>query len=168
MAGLVQAAWIQKKSQMSGMQVWESNVSFDTSVNDAYTFKTPKMLNTSKEWTLIISAAATVDALALPVDLWGGYTDSFAITGDGTTVAATDGFKIKQVLDDCVLAVSPLVYAITFDPALPVADVVTVAAIASGLKVRIPILPYYAIDLNGGSTLNATNVNFFVVQQDKQ
>lgn len=168
MAGLVQGAWIQTKTTLSGMRVWISNISFDATNNDAYTLKTPNQLDTSKQWDLLISAAAAVDAQAVPVDLWGGYSDNFAVTGDGASVAATSGFKVKQILDDCVLAVTPLVYQITFDPILPVADVVTVAAIGSGLKVRIPILPYYAIDLNGGSTLNVTNCNFYIIQKDKQ
>lgn len=140
------------------------NVAFTTAENDAYTLKTPADLDPTKQWSLLIKAAATPDGQALPLDIWGGYSSSFVLAGDGSTVAATDGVKLKEVLNDAVLAVSPLVYQITFDPNLPVADVVTVAAIGSGLKVRIPVLPYYAFNLNGGSTLNATNADFTIVQ----
>ena len=164
---LTQGSWNIQKSSDKGTSIWKCNVAFTTAENDAYTLKTPKELDTTKAWTLLISAAATPDGQALPVDLWGGYNSSFALSGDGANVVAASGFKIKEVLNDAVLAVTPLVYQITFDPNLPVADVVTVAAIGSGLKVRIPILPYYAINLNGGSTLNATNCDFYIIQQQR-
>ena len=161
---LTQGAWTQQVTGDSKAMVYKCNVAFTTAENDAYTLPTPTVLDPSKAWTLLIVAAATPDGSALPVDVWGGYGSSFALSGDGASVVATNGVKLKQVLDDCVLAVTPLVYQITFDPNLPVADVVTVAAIGSGLKVRIPKLPRYAINLNGGSTLNATNADFYIIQ----
>lgn len=164
---LTQGAWTTQVDGKSGLYVTKCNVAFTTAENDAYTLKTPSFLDTSKQWSLLFKFAATPDGSALPVDLWGGWSDSFALSGDGATVAATDGVQIKQVLDDCVLAVAPLVYEITFDPELPVADVVTVAAIGSGLKVRTPIFPHYAINFDGASTLNATNVDLWIVQYQK-
>lgn len=164
---LTQGAWNIQKSSDKGTAIWKCNVAFTTAENDAYTLKTPKELDTTKQWVLLVSAAATPDGQALPVDIWGGLNASFVLSGDGANVVATNGFKIKEALNDAVLAVTPLVYGITFDPVLPVADVVTVAAIGSGLKVRIPVLPYYAFNLNGGSTLNATNCDFYIVQQQR-
>lgn len=164
---LTQGAWITQVSKDSGFYITKCNVAFTTAENDAYTLKTPEFLDTNRQWTLLIKFAATPDGSALPVDLWGGYGDSFALSGDGATVAATNGVLIKQVLDDCVLAVDPVVYSITFDPELPVADVVTVAAIGSGLKVRIPKFPHYVINFDGGSTLNATNVDLYIIQHIK-
>jgi len=163
---LTQGAWsvLSSGSSSSGTVVWKCNVAFTTAENDAYTLKTPKELDTKKQWNLLILNAATPDGSALPVDLWGGYAPNFALSGDSTTVTATSGFKIKQILDDCVLAVTNA-YQITIDPQLPVADVVAVASIASGLKVRVPVLPFYAINLNGASTLNATNCDFYIIQQ---
>ena len=55
-------------------------------------------------------------------------------------------------------------YSWIFDPELPVANVVTVAAIANGLKVRTPIAPYYAFNLDGGGTLNATTITWTIFQ----
>lgn len=161
---LTQGNWTQQVTGDSKIMVTKCNVAFTTAENDAYTLPTPKYLDPKRPWTLLIVAAATPDGEALPVDLWGGYGSSFALSGDGATVAATNGVQIKQVLDDCVLAVTPLVYQITFDPDLPVADVVTVSAIGSGLKCRIPVFPHYAINLDGGSTLNATNADFYIIQ----
>lgn len=166
---LTQGAWTRVESaDDSKYFISTCNVAFTTAENDAYTLKTPKFLNPDKPWTLLVSAAATPDDSALPLDVWGGYSDSFALSGDGANVVATDGVKIKQVFDDVVLAVDPLVYSFTFDPELPVADVVTVAAIGSGPKVRIPRFPYYAFNLNGGSTLNATNCDFTIIQKQSE
>lgn len=160
---LTQGAWTRKPSGKNTMIV-TCNVAFTTGENDAYTLRTPADLDPTKQWSLLFKATATPDGQALPLDIWGGYSSSFALSGDGANVVATDGVKLKQVFDDVVLAVSPLIYQFTFDPYLPVADVVTVSAIATGLKVRIPVLPYYAFNLNGGSTLNATNADFTIVQ----
>lgn len=162
---LTQGAWIPQVTNNGKFQVYKCNVAFTTAENDAYTLKTPKSLDTSKPWQMLMSFSATPDGQALPVDLWGGFSDTFALSGDGANVVATNGVKIKQIMDDVVLAVTPLIYTFTFDPDLPVADVVTVAAIGSGLKVRIPVFPYYAINLNGGSTLAAQNVNIWIIQR---
>ena len=161
---LTQGAWTTQLSGDSGFYVTKCNVAFTTAENDAYTLKTPRLLDTTKQWTMLLACAATPDGSALPLDIWGGYGDSFALSGDGATVAATNGVLIKQVFDDVVLAVSPLIYQFTFDPDLPVADVVTVSAIATGPKIRIPIMPHYAFNLDGASTLNATNCDFTIIQ----
>lgn len=136
-----------------------------TSENDAYTLKTPDALNPKKPWILGLVCAATPDGSALPVDLWVGYSSNFALSGDGASVAATGtGAKYKQIMDDVVLAVSPLMYVWQMDPNLAVADVVTVAAIATGLKVKVPVAPYYAFNLNGASTLAATTATWVIIQ----
>jgi hypothetical protein len=138
-----------------------------TAENDAYTKKIPAGLDPSKPWTMFYVAAATPDGQALPLDIWGGYDPLFDLSGDGANVVATGtGAKLKQVYDDVVLAVTPLAYAFAFDPLQQVADVVTVAAIATGNKVKVPVCPYYAFNLNGGSTLAATTHTFVVVQKN--
>ena len=50
------------------------------------------------------------------------------------------------------------------DPELAVADVVTVSAIGTGLKVKIPNAPYYAFNLNGASTLAAVTGTWKIIQ----
>jgi hypothetical protein len=161
---LTQSAWTAQVTGQSKYQVWKCTVAQTTAENDAYTLPTPKLLDPTKPWNLLIVSSATPDGQAVPVDLWLGFADNFSLSGNDTTVAATNGVRFQQVLDDMVLAVSPLTYMISFDPKLPVANVVTVAAIGSGLKVRIPVAPYYAINLNGGSTLNACTVTYYIMQ----
>lgn len=163
---LTQGEWIQQVGGDSNLQIWKANVAFTTAENDAYTKPIPLSIDTTRQYTLLVQAAATPDGQALPIDIWLGYGNSFALSGDSSSVVATDGFKYKELLNDGVLAVATP-YGITIDPELPVADVLAVASIGSGLKVRIPKGFRAAFNLNGGSTLNATNCNFWVIQSRK-
>jgi hypothetical protein len=140
-------------------------VTATTAENDAYTLATPKEVDCSKPFTLFLVTSATPDAQALPMDLWIGYGDDFALSGDGANVVATSGAKFKQIFDDVVLAVTPLVYDFAFDPDLAVADVVAVSAIATGPKIKTPKVPRMAFNLNGGSTLAATTHTYTLIQK---
>jgi hypothetical protein len=160
---LTQSAWTE--GWVNGIYTAICTVISTTAENDAYTLKTPANLDGSKPWTLFYKASGTPDGSALPLQVAVGHSDNFAITGDGATIGATDGSLFKQVMDDVVLAVSPLEYSFNFNPSLGVADVVTVAAIATGLKANIPIAPYYAFNLNGASTLNAVTHTFKITQK---
>lgn len=160
--GLVQGSWAAKES-VNGKAVYQCQVTVSTAETDAQTL--PIKLRPDKPFTLFVSSSATPDGQALPLKLWYGFSSSFAVTGQGTSVVATDGAFWKQLSDDVVLAVTTTQHAFLLDPDLPVADVVTVAAIATGLKVRIPKgISYYAFHLDGGSTLAAVTTTFTVVQ----
>jgi hypothetical protein len=162
---LTQSAWSVKTQ--GGKTVAQCNVAFTTAENDAYTLRTPKEIDVSKPYTLSVVCAATPDGVAVPFDLWFGYDDNFALSGNDSTVAplvANTGAKFKQIFDDVVLAVTPLTYCFTFDPNQAVADVVTVAAIATGPKVKTAPAVCHVFNFNGGSTLNATNATFTIIQ----
>ena len=162
---LTQSVWTKTASE--GFSKWECTVLHTSSENDAYTVKTPLELDGGRPWHMAMSASATADGAALPLDMWVGFNDSFALSGnDAAVTAGTNGYKFKQLLDDCVLAVTTLKYSFMFDPELPVADVVTVAAIANGFKARIPKAPYYAFSLNGGGTLNNTITTTWTIYQE--
>ncbi|GJQ44065.1 MAG: hypothetical protein JETCAE03_35630 [Ignavibacteriaceae bacterium] len=165
---LTQSNWTERF--VNGVYRATCTVISTTAENDAYTKKTPANLDPTKPWTLFYSAAATPDGQALPLDLWVGYSDSFALSGDGASVVATGtGSNYKQIMDDVVLAVNTISYSWQMDPDLAVADVVTVGAIATGLKIKVPVAPYYAFNLDGGSTLAATTHTFTIVQKlDKE
>lgn len=158
---LTQSAWTE--SSVNGFYTASCTVAATTAENDAYTLKTPAGLDGTKPFTVYLTFSGTPDGDALPVDIWLGYSDDFALSGDGATVAATDGGYYKQIFDNCVGAVGKN-YSFVIDPELPVADVVTVAAIATGPKVRIPAAPYYAFNLNGASTLAAETATWRIVQ----
>ena len=159
---LTQGSWTEKTE--NGYKVLTCTVTATASENDAYTLKTPNSLDTTKPWYLALTFSGTPDGSALPVEIWTGFSDSFAISGDGGAITATDGGKYKTIFDDCVLAVSGLNYFWLMDPDLAVADVVTVAAVATGPKVKIPKVPYYAFNLNGASTLAAETATWKIIQ----
>ena len=161
---LTQSAWTE--TFVNGLYKATCTVAATTAENDAYTLKTPANLDPNYAWTLFYSASATPDGQALPLDLWVGYVDTFALSGDGANVVATaTGSNYKSIMDDVVLAVTPITYSWQMDPDLAVADVVTVAAIATGLKVKVPVAPYYAFNLDGGSTLAAATHTFTITQK---
>lgn len=164
---LTQVSW--SSASKGDHNVISCNVTATTAENDAYTkwLDAKKFgLDTSKSYTLFYYASATPDAQALPLDIWLSWDGGTEISGDGTTVACAVGAKFKQIFDDVVLAIddTPLVYAFEIDPDLAVADVVTVAAIATGAKVKVPSAPFIAFNANGGSTLAAATHYFKIIQ----
>ena len=160
---LTQSAWSEATSA-SGIYSAVCTVIATTAENDAYTLKTSTDLDPTKPWTLFYTASATPDGSALPFEIWAGYSSSFEITGDAGTLGATDGCRIQQVLDNVVLAVAPISYVFDIDPDLSIAPVITVAAIATGFKIKVPVAEYYAFNLNGASTLNAVTHTFRIIQ----
>jgi len=159
---LTQGVWTDKT--VNGLWRATCNVAYTTGETDAYTLKTPDALDSSRPWALITAAAATPDGSALPLDVWVGHDSDFVLSGQGANVVAVNGGKYAEVSDDVVLAVTTVEHVFLFDPYLAIADVVTVAAIATGYKLKIPVAPYYAFNLNGGSSLAATNSDFTIVQ----
>ncbi len=159
---ITRSAWADES--VNGQLILKCTVVATTAEKDAWTLKTPKdTIDGTRPWTLFLEFSATPDGEALPVDLWLGYADNFIVSGDNPAVA-NFGALYKQILDDCVLAVTPLAYSWLIDPNLADADVITVGAIASGLKVQVPPAPYYAFALNGGSTLAAVTATWRIVQ----
>ena len=160
---LTQSAWTDRSA--NGKLVLECTVVHTASETDAYTLKTPQgTIDGTRPWNVSYKAAITADGGAIPVDIWIGYRNNFALSGQGASVVATNGAFYKQINDDGVLAVTPLAYSHLIDPNLGEADVVTVVAIATGYKVNVPAAPYYAFNLNGGSALIGTTVTWRIVQ----
>jgi len=160
---LTQSAWSEATSA-SGIYSAVCTVIATTAENDAYTLKTSTDLDPTKPWTLFYTASGAPDAQALPLEIWAGYSSSFAITGDGATIGATDGCRASQVIDDVQAAIAPISYVFDIDPDLGIAPVVTVAAIATGLKIKVPVAEYYAFNLNGETTLSVHTSTFRIIQ----
>ena len=160
---LTQGAWtpVQQNQLMAAKySIWTCNVAFTTGENDAYTLKTPEGLDPTSQWTLIVKPAATADGSALPLDMWVGWKDNFAVSGDSTTVTATNGAEFKNIVDDVSAATAR---SILMDPYATQADVVAIAT--GGLRIKPPIAPYYAFNMDGSSTLNATNCDYYIIQR---
>ena len=170
MAANTASAWTESRVGYSGGSLYKATctVLADTANTDAATLKTPIGLNTRRPFTLVYSAATTPDAQALPFEIWCGTGDDFAVSNGASAATATSGVFGVQLCDDVVLAVAALPYAFQLTPSNfdggNLANIVTVAAIATGFRCRIPIAPYYAWNLNGGSTLAAVVSTYIIFQ----
>ena len=83
---LTQSVWTKTASE--GFSKWECTVLHTNSENDAYTVKTPLELDGGRPWHIAMSASATADGAALPLDMWVGFNDSFALSGNDAAVTA--------------------------------------------------------------------------------
>lgn len=157
---LTQGNW-SKTTTANGYSVWECDVTATTAENDAYT-KVIDFINPEKPWYLIANTAgATMDASALPIDIWVGWTNS-GLTGDAGTVAWTSGYGCQAaagVIDDA----KSTAVSVKVIPGLTVAPVASTLAGVRGYVCVTPA-PYIALNANGGSTLNAATIRFSVIQ----
>jgi len=160
---LTQSAWTSKTA--NGFIVHTCTVLPESTDTDAYTLKTPAKFNPEKQWELYLTFSGEPDGAALPVDLWMGFSDDFALSGQGVSVVATDGAQVKQILNDCRSADDGITYLVwTMDPYSTVADDVTFNAGVIA-NVKVPIAPYYAFAVDGGSALAAETATWKIVQK---
>ena len=156
---LTQGNWV--KTQANNFEVWECDVTATTAENDAYT-KVIDFIDPTKPFTVHVNtAAATLDASALPVDIWGGWSSS-GLTGDAGTVKWTsdDGMLVAA---DCIDDVKSTGISVRVIPNSGIANVQSTLVGVRGY-VGVGPHPYYVINLDGASTLNAATCHFVVVQ----
>lgn len=130
-----------------------------------FTKKVPKDIDCTKKYTLIIEASAAQDGAAAPVAIYVGYRDNFALAGTTGAPTVTSGAKYANITDDLGYAAAAIMSFI-IDPELAVANVVTVAAVATGMKSRVPPAPYHAFSMNAASgTLLEHTLTFTIFQK---
>ncbi len=158
---IVQNAWTTKT--VNGFLVLTCTFSSDASIKDTYTLKTPAhTVDGTKPFVMFLSAASAIDGEAVPLEIWTGYADDFAVTG-AEEMAATHGAKYAVITDDCVAAITTVQEVFHIHPNLKVADVVTLGT--DGYKINVPAAPYYAFAVNGGSAISADLVSCRIVQR---
>lgn len=151
MAANVIVDWTPSSSSaVNGKTVYTSTITVDTANVVAWTKKTPPQFDTSKPAILTVTLDTALDTQATPLALYYGYTDSAALSGTAS-VTATDAAYGVQLLDDGGYASPTVTRAILLDPNLATADVVTYAAIATGLKVKTAPAPYFLFNFTAGS-----------------
>jgi hypothetical protein len=168
MAANTLSEWVTEKSvSKDGFLDTKCTCLIDAANVVAWTKKTPTFLNPNKPWTLLISFSGATDTGATPLDIYLGYNNNAALSGT-SAVTASNAVKYKQVLDDCGYTDPTIAKAIIFDPNLAVADVVTISAVADGLKVKVPAMPYYLFNITANSgQLLAVTVTFRIIQYQK-
>src|SRR5574343_1138335 len=168
MAANTVSNWTTDKTGL-GKGIFESycTIAVDTANAVAWTKKTPQFLNPKKPWTLLVSFSGALDTAATPLDIYVGYKDTAALSGTASTTA-TDSVKYKQLLDDCGYTDPTIAKAILLDPYSVQADVVTIAAVGSGLKSKIPIAPYYLFNFTAVSgTLLGVTITLRILQDQR-
>ena len=144
-------------SSENGVTVWSSTVTATTADYDLYTKRTPKGLDPHKPWTLVLNSAATsIDGEAVPVDLYIGWVDSCALTLNNAPTITGGVLYKADIMDD----VDAVCMAILMHPSLTVAEDVA----AGAAKMYVPVAPYYLINLDGNSALEAVSVTFKIMQ----
>ena len=165
MAANTLSAWTQDQSiGKSGFVSCYCTIAVDAANVVAWTNKTPHYLDLSKPFTLLVSFSGALDTAATPLDVYLGYNENAALSGTASATAS-NCVKFKEVLDDCGYTDPTIAKSIIFDPALEVADVVTIAAVGSGLKVKVPTVPFLLFNLTAGTgTLLAVTATFRIIQ----
>ncbi len=156
--GLTSGAWTY--GSVNGQLVMECDLDVDSAVSDGYTLKTPaRTLDPTKPWKLMVNtAAADMDDATVLVDIWAGFADDFALSGDAGTVAATSGAEIASgVMDD----VKATTLTTIVDPNYT-GTMVQAASNVVGI-VNAGTAPYYAINLDG-DTMKDVDVHIVIVQ----
>ena len=167
MAAQTQTAWT--TTHLRGFNIYSSTATTDANNEVNWSLKTPTSLDTSKPWSLVVSASAAQDGAAAPLMIWGGYSDDFALAGTTARATATDGTQIGELTDDLGYgaAVAGMNFAMT-PGSSGLANVVTIAAVASGMRHNLPVYPYYAFELmaDDAATLLAHTLTFKIIQED--
>ena len=165
MAAQTQTAWT--TTHLRGFKVYSSTSTTDTANDSNWSLKTPGSLDSSKPWSLIISADAQQDGAAAPIMIWGGYTDDFALAGTAGRATATDGVQLGELTDDIGYAGAVAGVNFNMTPGSSgLANIVTIAAVATGLRHNVPVFPYYAFELmaDDAAELLAHTLTFKIVQ----
>ena len=142
-----------------GENVWTCTVTAAITDNDIYTNKTPDGLDPHKPWKVYINTAnATLDAdaVAIPVDLYIGWSKDFALAANNAPTV-TDGVLYKA---DIYNDVRTGVGYIQMNPNIQVAEDVS----GLGATCYTPIAPYYIFSLDCASALSAGNCTFKIIQ----
>ena len=152
---LTQGNWIEKT--VNGQYVAHCDVTSTTAEHIVATLKTPDGLDTSKPYLLIVnSESVTMDdtSAAIPVDIYAGYSEDFALNVSTSTLTAVDGALIAN---DMIADVRTSIGSVIVDPNLQIAN-------SAGVICRGAAAGYHGFVASAGSALSAATTRFVVMQ----
>jgi hypothetical protein len=152
---LTQGAW--NEYTVNGHYAAYCDVTSTTSEELISTLPTPSGLDTSKSYLLVAnSASVTMDATSavIPVDIYAGYTDSFALNVATDTLTVVDG---AQIANNIMADVRTAVGSVIVDPTLQIANAADVICRGSAGK--------HAYTATAASVLSAATTRFVVMQE---
>ena len=153
---------------INGVTVYSCTALTDANNEINYTNRTGDWLDPSKPWSLVTSASAAQDGAAAPLMVWGGFAENFAISGTTARATATNGVQLGELTDDLGFAAAVAGVNFNITPGSSgLANIVTIAAVATGMRFNMPIFPFYAFELMAGdaATLLAHTLTFKIVQK---
>jgi len=153
---------------LNGFTIHTCTATTDATNEVNWTKKTPDSLDTSKPWSMVVSASAAQDGAAAPLMIWGGYASDFALAGTTTRATATNGVQIGELTDDLGYGAAVAGMEFNMTPGSSgLANIVTIAAVATGMRFNVPIFPYYAFELmaDDAATLLAHTLTFRIIQK---
>ena len=165
MAAQTVGAWTSKT--VNGKWVATCQCTTDANNEILFTNKTPKELDGSKPWTLIVAASAAQDGAAAPLILHVGYDTDFALAGTTARATVTSGAVYGELTDDLGYAAAVPGMSFQMTPTSSgLANIVTIAAVATGMRFNCPVAPYYAFELHAddNATLLAHTLTFTIIQ----
>ena len=161
MAGITQTAWV--PSTVNGHLVLKCNLTqVSTTLYDNFTLKTPKELDPTKPWILIVNTlgAATGDGAGLPVDMWAGFGEDFALADNsGTDVTVTSGFEVAgSIMDD----IHSEKLASRIDPTYSGGRIQAITDTAG--HINLGTAPYYVVNMDDAGELGAVTTYIVITQ----
>ena len=152
---LTQGAWVEKS--VNGQYVAYCDVTSTVAEYIHATLKSPKGLDTTKPYLLVVnSESATLDdtSAVIPVDVYAGYSEDFALSVTTSTLTVTDGALIAN---DMIADVRTAIGAVIVDPNLQIAN-------AAGVVCRGAAAGYHGYTATAASVLSAETCRFVVMQ----
>jgi hypothetical protein len=165
MAAQTVSAWTE--SHVNGKYKATCTAYTDATNLSVYTKKTPDQLDMTRPYTLIVSADAAQDGGTPALWLYLGYDSDFAIAGTSGIPTVTSGCQYIELIDDLGYAAAVDGAVFNINPTQEVANVVTLAAVATGYKVGVPYAPYHAFCERAHAdtgTLLAHTLTFTIIQ----
>lgn len=131
-----------------------------TDDTDLMTKRTPKALDTTKPWSLIVTTSEDMTAAgASAVDIWGGYTDSCSLA---ITDAGTGCVLVHANSTDLDAGATEVIHVF---PGLPGGGTFTQVANALLGFALIPAYPYFIINVDMTAGLqDPASVTFTIIQ----
>lgn len=160
MAGLTNTEWV--ATTVNGHLVLKTTLTqTSTTIYDGWTKKTPKQLDTTKSFIVVVNTAGTtLDGSSLPVDLWIGYDEDAALENNsGTDVTATSTVEIASAIMDDVKAEK---LASRIDPHYTGTRIQAATDTAGMINGSKP--PYFILNLDGTTVLAAEDCLIVITQ----
>ena len=147
--------WVEKT--VNGQYTAYCDVTATTAEHIVATAKSPKGLDTTKPYLLIVnSESVTMDGTVanIPVDIYAVYSEDFALSVSTSTLTVTDGALIAN---DMIADVRTAIGSVIVDPNLQIAN-------AAGVVCRGAAAGYHGYTATAASVLSAATTRFVVMQ----